>query len=110
MQLRNQKDTVELSVEELKREVYPDNLDVPYSWPAAPGEPVWVKVDRKWKKGVVLEDHGHAWTDRVHVPLKHYQEILTDNFFRDLDATSWSAGEAAREIHTQTCIVHGGGR
>jgi hypothetical protein len=68
MQLRNQKDTVELTVEELKREVYPDNLDVPYSWPAAPGEFVWVKVDGRWKKGVVLEDQGHAWTDRVRVP------------------------------------------
>jgi len=64
MQLRNQKDTVELTVEELKREVYPDNLDMPYSWPAAPGEPVWVKVDGKWKKGVVLRDEGHAWTDK----------------------------------------------
>jgi hypothetical protein len=68
MQLRNQKDTVELTVEELKREVYPDNLDVPYSWPAAPGEPVWVNVDGKWKKGVVLKDEGHAWTDRVRAP------------------------------------------
>jgi hypothetical protein len=68
MQLRNQKDTVELTVEELKREVYPDNLDMPYSWPAAPGEPVWVKVDGRWKKGVVLQDKGHAWTDRVSIP------------------------------------------
>ena len=68
MQLRNQKDTVELTVEELKREVYPDNLDMPYSWPAAPGEPVWVKVDGRWKKGIVLQDKGHAWTDRVSIP------------------------------------------
>lgn len=65
MQLRNQKDTVELTVEELKREVYPDNLDMPYSWPAQVGERVWIKVNMKWRRGIVLEDQGHAWTDRV---------------------------------------------
>lgn len=65
MLLRNQKDTVELTVEEIKGEVYPDNLDMPYSWPAQVGEKVWIKVDMKWRRGVVLKDEGHAWTDRV---------------------------------------------
>jgi hypothetical protein len=65
MQLRNQKDTVELTVEEIKREVFPDDLDIPYSWPATPGEFVWVKIDDKWKKGIVLRDDGHAWSEKV---------------------------------------------
>jgi hypothetical protein len=64
MQLRNQKDTVELTVEEIKGEVYPDRLDMSYSWPAQVGERVWIKVDMKWRRGVVLKDEGHAWTDR----------------------------------------------
>jgi len=59
MQLRNQKDTVELTVEELKREVYPDNLDVPYrgcsSWRVCLGQ-----SGREVEKRRGVEDQGHA--------------------------------------------------
>lgn len=58
---------MELTVEEIKADVYPDNLDIPYSWPAQVGEKVWIKVDMKWRRGVVLKDEGHAWTDRVSI-------------------------------------------
>lgn len=65
MKLRSHTDTTELTVEELIRSVYPDNLDASFSWPAQVGERVWVKVNGRWRPGVVTEDRGARWTTKV---------------------------------------------
>ncbi|KZP30325.1 hypothetical protein FIBSPDRAFT_1038330 [Athelia psychrophila] len=58
MKLRSYTNTVPVTAEELIESVYPDQLDASFSWHAKVGERVWVKVDNRWKPGVVVEDIG----------------------------------------------------
>ncbi|KAF7978980.1 hypothetical protein HWV62_44235 [Athelia sp. TMB] len=58
MKLRSYTNTVSITAEELIQSVYPDKLDASFSWKAEVGERVWVKVDGRWRPGVVVKDVG----------------------------------------------------